>query len=84
MEPFASNGTPSLTSSARFLSIAAPPPHVPLKPPIFRSAATTRCHGTSSSARQPEPGARGFLRMHWPTARAQPPVARATSPYVVT
>ena len=57
---------------------------MPLKPPILRSAATTRCHGTASLAEQPESGAKGFLRIVCPTALAQPPVARATSPYVVT
>ena len=82
--PPASNCTPSFSSSLRLRSTASPLPQVPLKPPICRSAAITRCHGTDSLAEQPESGASGFLRMHWPTARAHPPVARATSPYVAT
>ena len=79
-----SNFTPSSRNNLNFLSMAAPAPHEPLNPPIFKSAATTRCHGTISPELQPESGVNGFLRMVCPTARAQPPVALATSPYVVT
>ena len=75
-----SNSTPSCFSSFRLRSMAGPPPQEPLKPPILRSAATTRCHGTAICAEQPEPGLRGFLRMHCPTALAHAPDAFATSP----
>ena len=63
--PSCSNRQPSFVSRARLRSTASPLPHVPLNPPMQRSAATTRCHGTASHALTPaKSGARGFFLMH--------------------